>query len=698
MPGTGGSPEPLLFTGLSRHSFTGMDHSETAPLDALLRDAGSALSEEDLSALILGALAAPGTDGGMGTVDAWIAMVADNPPSELRLQLQALYATAQSSGEPAIGKSFSSDRLTALREELARQSLAGFVIPLADEHQGEYVAKRARRLAWLTGFTGSAGVAIVLAEQAALFVDGRYTLQAGDQVDTTLFDIRHLSDSPPADWIRTQLPKEGRLGYDPWLHTAMGVLNLRKACTQVGGELVAVQANPIDRIWQDQPPPPLSPVVGHDLGYAGKPSHDKRSEIAADLAEAGEDAVVLTAPDSIAWLANIRGGDVPYTPLALGFGVLNKDSTLDLFMDPRKVLPTTRTGLDKGIRIFPPEEFAPALDKLGADGKTVRADPATAAEAIFSRLEAGGAKINRGEDPCALPKARKNDTELEGMRAAHRRDGAALTRFLAWLDANAAKGGITEISAADRLEAFRREDDLIQGLSFPTISGAGANGAIVHYRVTPETDRALEPGSLYLVDSGAQYLDGTTDVTRTVAIGTPSEEMRQRFTQVLKGHIALGSARFPKGTSGSQLDVLARLPLWQAGIDFDHGTGHGVGSYLGVHEGPQRISKIPNRIALEPGMVISNEPGYYKTDAYGIRIENLVAVREAGVPAGAEKDLLEFETLTVAPIDLNLVDRDMLTDTETAWLNDYHRWVRETIISLVDSATASWLERATQPI
>ena len=397
-------------------------------------------------------------------------------------------------------------------------------------------------------------------------------------------------------------------------------------------------------------------MLPHPPQYAGKESADKRAEVAAKLAEDKVDATVLTLPDSIAWLLNIRGGDVPHTPLPLGFAVLHADATVDLFMDGRKLDAETRGHIGHGVQIAEPDALGPALDALGAAGRTVRIDPATAAAWVEARLTAAGAKTDKGADPCALPKACKNDVELDGSRAAHRRDGAALTRFLAWLAREAPMGGVTEMAASDRLEALRREDALLRDLSFDTISGAGPNGAVVHYRVSAESDRALEDGSLFLLDSGAQYPDGTTDVTRTIAIGNPSDEMRDRFTRVLKGHIALATVRFPKGTTGSQLDMLARQPLWQVGLDYDHGTGHGVGSYLGVHEGPQRISKLPNTVALKPGMIVSNEPGYYKTGAYGIRIENLVAVRPAENADGAEHEMYEFETLTLAPIDRALVD------------------------------------------
>jgi len=589
----------------------------------------------------------------------------------------------------SVRKAAAAERLGRLRAELARRGLDGFLLPMADEHQNEYVPPRAQRIAWLTGFTGSAGLVVVLTESAALFTDGRYTLQAGAQVDASLYELRHITDEPPTDWVAQRLGA-GRLGYDPWLFTADGVARFRAAAEKAGGALVAVDGNPLDAVWSDQPPPPLAPVVAHELRHAGETSADKRARIASALES---DAVVLTATDSIAWLFNIRGGDVAHTPLALAFAVLRVDATADLFLDRRKLTAGLDAHLGNAVALREQAEFPAGLAELA--GKRVRVDPATAASWVFDRLEAAGAHIVRAVDPCQLPKACKNDVELAGTRAAHRRDGAALTRFLRWLDAEGA--GSDELAASARLDAFRRADPTFRDTSFDTISGAGPNGAIVHYRSTPETNRRLEAGDFYLVDSGGQYPDGTTDVTRTVAIGAPSAEMRDRFTRVLKGHIALATCRFPEGTSGSQLDALARLALWQAGLDYDHGTGHGVGSYLGVHEGPQRISKVPNTVALRPGMIVSNEPGYYKTGGYGIRIENLVSVVRVDVE-GAEKPMLGFETLTRAPIDLNAVAPELLSAEERAWLNAYHADVRATLRPALDGDEARWLDRATRAI
>ena len=589
----------------------------------------------------------------------------------------------------------SAERVAALRALLARDGLQGFVVPRADEHQGEYVPPPAERLAWLTGFTGSAGLAIVLAQKAAIFVDGRYTLQVGDQIDPAVFEVRHITDQPASAWLRDSLSGGGRLGYDPWLHTADGAARLRAACEAVGAELAPVAENPIDRLWEDRPPRPDAPFERHPPELAGETSAEKRAALAKTLAERGVEAAVLTLPDSIAWLLNIRGRDVPRTPFPLSFAILRDDGGVNLFAPDGKIDAALADHLGGDVAVEPPDAFEAALAEFA--GRKVLADPATAADRIFQVLDEAGAHIERAADPCQLPKACKNAVELEGARNAHRRDGAALTRFLAWLARESPGGTLDELSAADRLEGFRRESNLLRDLSFDTISGAGPNGAIVHYRVTPESNRRLEPGALYLVDSGGQYADGTTDVTRTVAIGAPTADMRRHFTLVLKGHIALATARFPAGTTGSQIDALARMALWADGLDYDHGTGHGVGSYLSVHEGPQRISKLPNGIALQPGMIVSNEPGYYRTGAYGIRIENLVAVREAEI-AGAERPMLAFETLTLAPIDRALIDRALLTADEAAWVDGYHARVRETIGPLVDPDTAAWLDGATRPL
>ncbi len=661
-------------------------------LERLLRKAGSAYQVRELAGLLAGVEAAPAPADG----DAWMELVAPAASDALKAQLTA-YRSEAAPARPSVKDGTTTTRVTALRAELNRRGLAGFIVPRADEHQGEYVPPRAERLAWLTGFTGSAGLAIVLEHTAAVFVDGRYTLQVTQQVDSQLFVARHITDQPPDGWVAEQLPRGGRLGYDPWLHTPDGLEVLRRAAAKAGGELVACADNPLDAVWADQPAPPIAPVRPHELRFTGRDSVDKRTTLGGRLAADKVDAAVLTAPDSIAWLLNIRGGDVPRTPLPLSFAVLHADGAVDLFIDRRKLVPGLEAHLGNSVRVHAPDRLSETLDQLGRDKRRVLTDPTSAAAAIFDRLAMAGAEVVPGSDPCALPKACKNAVEIEGTRAAHRRDGAAITRFLAWLAQHGATGTLTEIDAAERLAQFRRENELFRDFSFDTISGAGPNGAIVHYRVTPETNRRIQPGELYLIDSGAQYLDGTTDITRTVAIGTPTAEMRDRFTRVLKGHIALGSARFPRGTTGSQLDALARTALWAVGIDYDHGTGHGVGSYLGVHEGPQRISKVPNRVPLDVGMIVSNEPGFYKTGGYGIRIENLVTVIEAKVEGG-ERPMLAFETLTLAPIDRNLIEPSLLTPAEVAWLDGYHAQVRTIIRPLVDAETANWLAQATRPL
>jgi Xaa-Pro aminopeptidase len=610
-------------------------------------------------------------------------------------------------------------RLQALWAELEKRQLEGFLVPRADEYQGEYVPPYAERLAWLTGFTGSAGMAILHRDGSAIFVDGRYTLAVQEQVDETLFKPHNIKDCPPEKWLSQQTA--AKLGYDPWLHTPKSLAPLQRACEKVGTELIPCDTNPIDAIWADQPEPLLAAIVPHPLRYAGETSLAKREKIAKKLAENRIDAAVLTAPDSIAWLLNIRGGDVPRAPLPLCFAIIHADGQVDLFIKPREWEPTRQQWnrlleqleeavtnprdwepklqlwnrlvehLGKAVTIHSPASLGTVLDKLGQTRKSVQVDPERSAAWIFDRLKAAGAKIIKKADPCSLPKACKNKVELAGARAAHRRDGFALTRFLHWLDKHAATGNIDEIQAAERLAQFRKASGLLHDLSFDTISAAGTNAAIVHYQVTEQTNKTLQPGTLYLVDSGGQYFDGTTDVTRTIAIGTPTAEQKDRFTRVLKGHIRLATCRFPKGTTGAQLDILARHALWQIGLDFDHGTGHGVGSFLSVHEGPQSISKKLINVALKPGMIISNEPGYYKKEAFGIRIENLITVTEPETIDGGEIEMMGFETLTLAPIDLKLVEPSLLNEDEIAWLNNYHKKVYEEIGPQLEQQARTWL-------
>jgi Xaa-Pro aminopeptidase len=592
----------------------------------------------------------------------------------------------------------SRERLARLRAELRRRKLDGFVVPRADEHQSEYVPPSAERLAWLTGFTGSAGWAVVLPDRAALLVDGRYTLQARAEADPRLWHVLSSTDTTPGGWLAAEAKRAVRVGYDPWLLTQAQVRALKAALAPLGAEAVACATNPLDAVWRDRPAPPVAPARIHPLCYAGTTSAAKRRRIADEIKRTGADAVVLTLPDSIAWLLNIRGGDVPHTPLMLAFAILHADKNVDLFVDARKLSPAVRRHLGGGVRARSPETLGPALDALARKGLRALVCPETAAAWIFERLAAAKGRIVPSPDPCQDAKAAKTSTELAGIRRAHRRDGRALTRFLAWLARESPKGTVDEMRAARTLDSFRAEDEHFQGSSFPTISGAGANGAIVHYRVSARTNRKLRAGELYLVDSGGQYPDGTTDVTRTVAVGRPSAEMLDRFTRVLKGHIAVATLVFPEGTAGRQIDAFARAALWRAGLDYEHGTGHGVGHFLGVHEGPQRIAKSGTAVALKPGMVVSDEPGYYKTGAYGIRIESLLAVRKVKPPRGAERPLLGFETLTLAPIDRALVARGLLDSDEIAWLDAYHARVRRALAPGLDPATRAWLARATRPL
>ncbi len=589
----------------------------------------------------------------------------------------------------------SGTRVAALRAELKRRGLDGFIVPRADRQQNEYLPASEERLAWLTGFTGSAGAGIVLAGQAVLFVDGRYTVQAATQVDQTIFDIEHLVDNPPPQWLENNLKSGARIGYDPWLHTADAAEKLRKACGSAGAELVAVESNPIDALWTSRPAAPAGPVSLRELKFAGESAADKLKRVRIELVKLRADALIVSDPQNVAWAFNIRGSDVAHTPLVLAFALVPREGKPALYVDGAKLDNSVRHSLEEIADVRTLAELARDLGKL--KDKSVRLDQASAADALTGLVVDGGGKPVRAADPISLMKAVKNHAEIAGAQDAHKRDGAAMVRFLAWFDREAPGGKLTEIDAVEALESFRRETGLLKDISFPTIAGAGSNGAIVHYRVTRKSNRAIRANELFLVDSGAQYEDGTTDVTRTVAVGVPGEDMRDRFTRVLKGHIAIATAVFPEGTSGAQLDPLARTALWQAGLDFDHGTGHGVGSYLSVHEGPARISKL-GTVALKRGMILSNEPGYYKTGAYGIRIENLVLVIAAPEPAGSEKPLNCFETLTLVPIDRRPLDTRMLTGKERAWIDDYHSRVREELSPLLDAPTQRWLDAATRPL
>ena len=623
--------------------------------------------------------------------DSWIELIAPGASAAeaaaLRDRLARIAATVPVQPAPT-------ERLRLLRQHLAGLGVDGFVLQRTDSFGSEYLPASAERMAWLTRFTGSAGQCVVLRDKAAVFVDGRYTVQVAQQVDPGHFEICHLIERPPARWIEQNLPEGGVLGYDPMLTLASERQRLTKAVTERGGRLVALDANPVDAVWRAKPPEPVAALRRLDDSHAGESSAAKRERMAAAITAKGAKQLMLTAPDSIAWLLNVRGGDIPFNPLCLAYALLAEDGTCRLFVDPRKVPRSLQ--LDNAVRLEPESGFLPALDALGSAGERVLVDPAFAHVGFVDRLRKAGAVVVEGSDPCVLAKARKNAVEIAGAFAAQRRDGAAVTRFLAWLDAQPLDGSVTEVSAAGRLEMERARDPLFRGPSFFTISAHGPNSAIPHYRPLPENDRPLTGGTLYLVDSGGQYLDATTDITRTVPLGPPTEAMRRDFTLVLKGHIALAQVLFPKGTSGAQLDTLARAALWRAGIDFDHGTGHGIGAYLCVHEGPARIAKT-GTVALDPGMILSNEPGCYRPDAYGIRIENLITVAARPTPEGGNRELLGFDTLTVCPIDRRLIDPSLLDAGERAWVDAYHARVEAELAPLVADARPS-LARMCAPL
>ncbi len=652
---------------------------------------GLQLTPEALSSLIRGVLSAPAGEH----PTRWISLVKPGADEAAVSALQTLKDDLAKTLDSGLGMApVPAERLAALRAELKAKNVEGFLVPRGDEFHNEYPPRRADRLEWLTGFNGSAGLAAVLPNTAAVFVDGRYTLQASQQVDDAQFVRRHLVEEPVEKWLLEHCEKGQRLAIDPWLHTQAELEPVLKACEARGVELVILAENPIDAVWDGQPEAPVAPLRVHPLERAGQSVADKCAVIAEALDEHGAQATVLTATDSVAWLTNLRGGDLPHTPAFLAYAILTRDESLTLFVDLRKVTDEVRAHLE-GVEIEAIDGFAAAVASLEAE--RVLLDEHMTPVAVIDLVREAGATPVTARDPVMLPKAKKNEAELKGTRAAHRRDGAAVTRFLRWVVSTATERQLGELEAAAQLLAFRRENALFEDLSFETITGAGPNGAIIHYRATCASERILERNSIYLVDSGAQYLDGTTDITRTVAIGEPTDEHRARFTRVLKGHIAMARAVFPKGTTGSQIDAFARRALWEVGLDYDHGTGHGVGSYLGVHEGPQRIANRPNTVPLEPGMICSNEPGYYKPDGYGIRIENLVVVQEVEIE-GAERTMYGFETITLAPIDRRLIDPKLLTGGELRWLNAYHARVCETIAPLVDHETAKWLREVTEPI
>ncbi|MER8746253.1 aminopeptidase P family protein [Mesorhizobium sp. M0138] len=608
-----------------------------------------------------------------------------------------MFQTFDSAGDPSVGK----PRVTLLRRWLADNGLDGFLVPRADEHQGEYVADRSARLKWLTGFSGSAGVALVQRDRAFMFVDGRYTLQVRHEVDLDIFAIESLVDNPPASWIKDNLGKGARLGFDPWLHTIAEVKALKTSAEQSGATLVPLDRNPIDIIWKDQPAPPVAPVEIHPIGFAGELAKDKLARLVAAIGKEGATHAVLTDPSSIAWAFNIRGGDVPHTPLALGFAIPAADGKHQLFMDQRKFSRTVAAYLTQLADLHEPGEFEAAVVTLAKGGAKIALDPVLAAEKLRMLVEDNGGAFVSAADPARIPRATKNQAEIAGSRAAHRRDGAAVAKLLCWLERQK-PGTLDEITVVTKLEETRRQTGEetqmpLRDVSFDTISGAGPNGAIMHYRVSRATNRKLTKGELFLLDSGAQYQDGTTDITRTVPIGQPTEEMRERFTLVLKGMIGISTLRFPAGTRGSEIDAVARMALWKHGCDFAHGTGHGVGSYLAVHEGPQRIARTGTEKLLA-GMMLSNEPGYYKEGSYGIRIENLILVTPAEQVEGGDIAMHGFETLTLAPIDIRLIRTDLLTREELHWLDTYHAWVLAEIGPMLDGETLAWLEKVTAPL
>jgi Xaa-Pro aminopeptidase len=593
-------------------------------------------------------------------------------------------------GGPAHG----AERLQRLRQALAAEELNGFLLPRSDEFQNEYVTPDAEQLLWLTGFSGSWGTAAVLMDKAALFIDGRYTLQAAAQVDGSAYGIVNIADCSIANWLKQNLRSGDRLGYDPRLHTVAQIDELKACVEGVGAHFVPVQSNPLASLWTDRPASAPKPVALRPIAFAGAESRDKISAIQEHLREKGRDAVVIAPLDSIAWLFNIRGRDLPHTPFVQSYAVVPAEGRAQLFIDGRKLDAETRQVLSGVADIAELSEVGKSLEALGGRKAKVEIDPARVSQWTANTLTASGATLVRERDPCVLPKARKNGAEIAGARAAHLRDGVAVSRFLAWIDANAAGGGLDEIGAATKLEEFRRASPELREISFDTIAGAGPNGAIVHYRPSRSTNRKIETGTLFLIDSGGQYQDGTTDITRTVAIGEPSPEMRRHYTLVLKGHIAIATARFPKGTRGIHLDALARRSLWQCGLDYDHGTGHGVGSFLSVHEGPQGIARRDSA-ELEPGMILSNEPGFYREGQYGIRIENLVLVTEPEPIPGGDRPMMGFETLTLAPFDRRLIDPALLTAEEADWVDAYHRTVFDKLAEAADAETRRWLEAAT---
>lgn len=596
---------------------------------------------------------------------------------------------------------FGRERVEALRAQFAALGIDGFLVTRADEYQGEYVPASAERLSWLTGFTGSAGQALITSAQAIVFVDGRYVTQLAEQVDPAVFTPGDLVGEPPHKWIAKHAHKGFRLGIDPWLHTSLEVERLEKALAERDGALVVLSANPLDAIWTDRPAEPLGPVTIQPIEYSGVLAKDKIARIAEDLTERRIDAALVTDPSSIAWIFNIRGSDVPHTPHPLARAIIKADGSAELFLDQRKTGIEVEAYLGQMCRQLDPQRLVAHLEGLAVDGGRILVDPDLAPFALVELIRGHGGTVVAGADPAKIARAVKNSVELNGSAAAHLQDGVAVVEFLSWLE-DQHPGSITEIGAAKALEEARmrvgeRMQNPLKDISFDTIAGAGEHGAVIHYRATTGSDRPIHSGDLFLIDSGAQYVNGTTDITRTVAIGAVSDEQKRFFTLVLKGMIAISTARFPKGTRGCDLDPLARIALWKAGADYAHGTGHGVGSYLSVHEGPQRIARLATQELL-PGMILSNEPGYYRPGAFGIRIENLVYVREAEAVEGGDMPMMSFETLTYVPIDKYLVVTELLTREELRWLDDYHERTRNELMPLMhDEKSKAWLERATEP-
>ena len=661
--------------------------------------AGSNLTKDQFDILIDGLIAAPKPRQANAALSLFFQNLSA-VPDEIKDSLSNYLFKLWDIKDSKLDIKDTSNRLNRLRVYLANHGLSGLVIPRSDEHLGEYVPACSQRLKWLTGFTGSAGVAIVLEKSAALFVDGRYTIQAANEVPDSLFEKINVSTESYTNWLKRNIDTGKVFGYDPKLHSIKEFKKLSEICANKGVVLKPLDNNPIDELWDNQPPPPLSAVTIHELKYAGEPVEKKVLRVGNIIKKSGANAAILSAPDSIAWLLNIRGNDIPNCPLSLCFAIIFFDGSIKLFIDIKKLTHQSLKHLKRYTSIHDLNSLESSIHLLGQNGNLLLVDENTTPQWFASIFEKSGGKLVYGLDPCCIPKSLKNPIELSGARAAHLRDGAALTRFLAWLELNNENLDIDELLAAEKLAEFRSEGNLYQGPSFDTISSAGSNAAIIHYQANKNNNYPLQKDNIYLVDSGGQYLDGTTDVTRTVAIGKPSEEMRDRFTRVLKGHIALATARFPVGTRGSQLDILARQYLWSIGLDYNHGTGHGVGSYLNVHEGPQRIAKSGGEFPLEQGMILSNEPGYYQEDDFGIRIENLVAVIKCPKSINTPNEMLAFETLTLAPIDKYLIDKDELNIYEIAWLDAYHARVKDELGRVLekDKFTLDWLIKATEPI